>query len=180
MKHMSTKKMRCSKCKHPHLILLKEYTRAQKNNQTNFFCSRSCSTSYRNKHLSPEQKADAIRNLTPQWGNQYNKKGDFTYFLRRARSRKYLETDIDEIFLSELWKRQDGKCAISGLPIQLPKDTVNSTKIRSLTTASLDRIDSTKGYIKGNVQFLAFAINLGKNHHSDSDMREFVAAIRRS
>ena len=36
-------------------------------------------------------------------------------------------------------------------------------------TASLDRIDSNKGYIKGNVQFISTAINYMKNNMSNED-----------
>lgn len=45
--------------------------------------------------------------------------------------------------------------------------------------ASLDRIDSTKGYVKGNVQFVCRAINLAKSTFSDADMKNFIDNIRR-
>lgn len=38
-------------------------------------------------------------------------------------------------------------------------------------TASVDRIDSSKGYIPGNIQFVSTCINYMKNTMSDSDIR---------
>ena len=48
------------------------------------------------------------------------------------------------------------KCAISGLDIYLPKSD------NKKWTATLDRIDSTKGYIENNVQWLHKDINTMK------------------
>jgi len=49
-----------------------------------------------------------------------------------------------------------------------------------LTSASLDRIDSSKGYIQGNVQFVAYGINLAKNNFSDADVISFLDSIHTS
>lgn len=59
----------------------------------------------------------------------------------------------------ELWSlflEQEHRCAISGLPICFGRDFVS-------TTASLDRIDSCKGYSKGNVQWVHKIVNMMKN-----------------
>lgn len=40
--------------------------------------------------------------------------------------------------------------------------------------ASLDRIDSSKGYIEGNVEFVCSAINLAKNNFSKEAMVSFL------
>lgn len=45
-------------------------------------------------------------------------------------------------YLRELYEKGEGKCAITGVKISG----------EGLNKASLDRIDSNKGYIKGNVQ----------------------------
>lgn len=50
----------------------------------------------------------------------------------------------------------NGKCSISGLDIVLNRDV-------SKQTASLDRIDSSKGYIEGNVQWVHKDVNIMKN-----------------
>ena len=53
----------------------------------------------------------------------------------------------------DLFLEQDRKCALTGL------DIVFGPRDKGGNTASLDRIDSTKGYIKGNVQWVHKDIN---------------------
>ena len=77
---------------------------------------------------------------------------------QNAKSRN-LEMNISKKALWEMFLSQNRKCAISGMPIQF---TIN----KSEKTASLDRIDSSKGYIKGNVQWIHKDVNLMKNHFS--------------
>ena len=73
-------------------------------------------------------------------------------------SRKPLDVTIDKQYLWELYQKQEGKCGLSGLPISLPE-----TYRDGMFTASVDRIDSSKGYIPGNVQWVHKHVNLMKN-----------------
>ena len=43
--------------------------------------------------------------------------------------------------------------------------------------ASLDRINSSKGYVKGNVEFVCSSINLAKNSFTREQMKEFLRSI---
>ena len=58
----------------------------------------------------------------------------------------------------ELYQKQQGKCALSKIPIVFGLANHRT----SCTTASLDRIDSTIGYIKDNVQWVHKSINIMK------------------
>jgi myo-inositol catabolism protein IolC len=40
--------------------------------------------------------------------------------------------------------------------------------------ASLDRIDSNKGYIKGNIRYISVSVNWLKNNLDDNHLREFI------
>ena len=60
----------------------------------------------------------------------------------------------------------------------LPKNTNRIHNSRTLIRASLDRIDSSKGYIDGNVEFVCYGINLAKNNFSKSEMLNFINSIR--
>ena len=64
------------------------------------------------------------------------------------------------------------RCSLSGLPIRLPTDTYDKA-----STASLDRIDSSKGYIPGNVQWVHKKINMMKNRLPDSEFIALCAAV---
>ena len=55
----------------------------------------------------------------------------------------------------ELYEKQQGKCALSGVPIGFGTE-------RRRNTASLDRIDSTRGYTTDNVQWVHKDINIMK------------------
>lgn len=71
--------------------------------------------------------------------------------------------DLSEDYLFQLFKKQEGKCALSGVPIQID----GNTNLR----LSLDRIDSDFGYIEGNVQWTIFAANRAKG---DLDLDDFI------
>jgi len=70
--------------------------------------------------------------------------------------------NIDIKYAWDLYIKQNRKCSLSGLPIVFRK----SSKDRSSGTASLDRIDSKKGYVEGNVQWIHKHINIMKNAYS--------------
>jgi hypothetical protein len=74
----------------------------------------------------------------------------------KARSFKYNhpEPDVDREYLYELFQQQEGKCALSGAILKIEK--------RAVTCLSLDKIDPEKGYVKGNVQWVAWAVNRAK------------------
>ena len=80
------------------------------------------------------------------------------------------EFNITLEYISEIFDKQDGKCALSGLDL----DFGISDKV--IQTASLDRIDSSKGYITGNVQWVHKNVNWMKQDFSDE---EFVAMCKK-
>ncbi len=82
--------------------------------------------------------------------------------VQAAKRRLKFEISID--YAWELFLNQNKKCALSGLDIILdPNKMQNSRNKINIQTASLDRIDSSKGYIEGNVQWLHKDVNIMKN-----------------
>jgi len=79
-------------------------------------------------------------------------------FLAQAKRRSLLVT-ISQDAAADLFGQQKCKCALSGSPIHFTK---LRTKFNRYTTASLDRIDSTKPYEEGNVQWVHKQVNLMK------------------
>lgn len=85
----------------------------------------------------------------------------------RDRAKKNgLVLDFDREYIKQLWVQQNGICAISG--IQMTHQIYSG---RVFTNLSVDRIDSNKGYIKGNIQLVCMAINQMK---SDLTMEELI------
>lgn len=101
---------------------------------------------------------------------------DFIGFLR-AKLRKSktrdkesnLLNDLDLDYLLGLLKTQNHKCALSKIDL-----THITDDLRSVT---IDRIDSSKGHVKGNVQLTCLAMNLAKGKHSEPEMRQFIKDI---
>jgi hypothetical protein len=67
-------------------------------------------------------------------------------------------------FLWQLFIKQNRKCALSGLDIKF-----HSNHLFQDGNASLDRINSTKGYTEDNVQWVHKTINMMKNKLSESE-----------
>lgn len=65
--------------------------------------------------------------------------------------------DITIGYIWDLFIKQNRKCALTGVEITFAK------KGKMFKTASLDRIDSQKGYVEGNVQWVHKDINWLKN-----------------
>lgn len=63
------------------------------------------------------------------------------------------DLDVDDVVRA--FDAQHGRCAISGLSFEWSRD-------RSPRCPSLDRILPERGYVRGNVQVVLYAINIGK------------------
>lgn len=142
----------------------------------NSFCSRSCAVIYGNIHRSHEySKSEAnIEHLKSVSNNHRDEYTPFRYTLRNAKKR-FQDFDLDLEYLKELWETQQGICPYTKIKLLLPeyKTTIEDARVR----ASLDRIDSSKGYIKGNVQFISTSINYMKNDLSHEETIEFLKTI---
>lgn len=76
----------------------------------------------------------------------------------------------------ELFLTQKRKCALTGEPIWFaPRRKHNPT--RTASNASLDRIDSKKGYSKDNVQWVLKSINMMKQSVSQKEFVELCKKV---
>lgn len=103
----------------------------------------------------------------------------FYSYVRAARLRQKekanLEVNIDSEYLAKLWDKQQGICPYTRIKLYVAKRKQKDNDHRYL--ASLDRIDSSKGYVKGNVQFVSTSINYMKNNMTDQQTKEFINEI---
>lgn len=83
-----------------------------------------------------------------------------------------LEFNITIQYAWELYERQERKCALSGVPIQFA-----SNRSAKNGTASLDRIDSSEGYVEGNVQWLHINANRMKWDLNQEDFISFCHLV---
>lgn len=82
------------------------------------------------------------------------------------------KVEIDEKYLWDLFVKQNGKCALSGIEIQFRKHNKDRN-----STASLDRIDSSKDYKDGNVQWVHKYINMMKQRYSQEQFIQYCKAV---
>ena len=103
-------------------------------------------------------------------GNKCGYKGEFSTLLNNAKHRKR-GFDLTEEYLQSIWT---GKCSITGIDIYNSKNKNNT-----LFSASLDRIDSSLGYIKGNVIIVSYKANRIKQDASIHEIEKVALWLRR-
>jgi hypothetical protein len=93
-----------------------------------------------------------------------------SWFIRYTNRRNKWEFNITIEEIYDMWLSQNKKCALSQIPI----DFVNinegndrqGSKYDLICTVSLDRIDSSKGYISDNIQLVHKDINMMKKEYN--------------
>lgn len=95
-------------------------------------------------------------------------KTSIKYAKKRAK-KKGLEFNLTKEFIYKLYEKQEGFCALSGIKME-HKSGHEKYRINPYNL-SIDRIDSTQGYIQSNIQFTCGIINVMKNQ---MDQDEFI------
>ena len=85
--------------------------------------------------------------------------------LRRSAEKRNIEFSVSIEYLWNLFQNQQQICAITG------------DYISCINDASLDRIDSSKGYIKGNVQWVTKQANVSKHIMSMEELYKFCKKV---
>jgi hypothetical protein len=150
---------------------LSEVIRNEKLGRINY-CSKKCSGKIQAKYLVENNSNYNISQ------HSSNRRDDFTPFrehLRRAK-RRDINCNLDLEYLKEIWDRQKGICPYSNVKLECVKEGKTNSKIY---TMSLDRIDSSKGYIKNNVQFVSIAINLMKSNMTEIELQELLTILKK-
>jgi len=95
----------------------------------------------------------------------------FNYLRNRAKigghRTRNLKFNLSIKYLWELFLKQNKKCAFSGEPLCFGTLAQVKNKKNREPLASLDRIDSTKGYVEGNVQWVHKNLNMMKQNLTD-------------
>lgn len=165
----------CAVCNLTFKKICREYKRQLKAGRDRFFCSRNCAA-IKNNEENPRK--GNVANLIAD--NQLDEYSPFRWYVIRGEYRdrtKGYGCDLTVEYLKELWTRQNGVCSLSGCNLLLPKNTTKAWEIKSPYNASLDRIDNSKGYMQGNVRFVAYIANIARSTFSDDQLIEFCKAV---
>lgn len=176
---MKTIKLKCVECNNEFKRPLKEHTRSLKLKRPEF-CSGTCSTIRRNKDLPLEERKKCY-DISQHAGNNRDEYSAFRYFINKSNSKdrtlRYGCSELTLPYLKTLWESQSGICPYTGIKMLLPETTTEHAQIHSPLRASLDRIDSTKGYVEGNVEFVCYSVNMAKNGFTKKETMDFFNAI---
>lgn len=113
---------------------------------TKRFCSHDCGVAWRTKNVYRYKYTFRHRSESPH------------NFMKVLLSKKRdARSELDIQFLTELWDKQKGLCAISGLPM-----TYKAGEGKVNTNVSIDQIIPGMGYTKDNVQLVTYSANLMK------------------
>lgn len=113
--------------------------------------------------LKEEKVRKGYKDISFNWWKRKN---------NEARTRD-LEFNITIEYVWELYEKQNRKCSLTDLDIVFYQDSNQCC----YQTASIDRIDSNKGYIEGNVQIIHKTVNLMKNFLRDDEFIAFCNLI---
>lgn len=112
----------------------------------------------------------------PKWKGCGKLSQSFFNDIRKGAVSRNISFDITIEEAWEVFVEQDGKCVLTGEELIFPPTTNRHTRSANLT-ASLDRIDSTKGYTKDNIQWVHKVINIMKNRLSDEQFIDWCEKV---
>ena len=124
----------------------------------------------KNKNYFVEYRAKHLKEMTAYSNKWKNKFPERSVLVRtKCRAKKYnIEFDIEEtdIVIPTI-------CPVLGIPI-IHTDGSSTKKGPKPNSVSIDRIDNTKGYIKGNIRMMSHQANVMKSSASPEELLQFA------
>ena len=160
---------KCDYCGKKEYKPISEYNRNLSKNRKNF-CSRSCSVKYSN-HIRVD--FENFYDISKHSGNLRDSDTPFRYTYRNCKKR-YKDFNLSIEDLKNQWELQKGICPYSKISLDLPE---YKKRVHFSNRASLDRIDSSKGYVKGNIQFVSTLVNFLKSNLSHEETLDFISTL---
>ena len=117
------------------------------------YCTTKCNRqSYYEAHM-----------LIPEW-----RIGKLVSMAKNRSSNKGVPFNIDSVYMMELY---DGKCAISGIQLELGR--ADKGKVHPYAP-SIDRIEPSLGYVKGNVRIVTYQMNVALSEFGLVQFEEMI------
>ena len=148
----------------------KEYVEFIRKNYSDFggvYCAKHLNLSYRQVGLLANKygiyRAYKTNDHSPVWSGYQEISGKILNSIKHGAKRRKIAWSVTPKEIWDLFLKQNRKCAMSGVDLKFPS---NSTTPDG--TASLDRINSTKGYVIDNVQWIHKDLNMMKQDWDDT------------
>ena len=134
------------------------------------YCSLKCSGINNHLHLN-DYVVENIKYISPHSNNRREQFTGLREHFRRVKKRHH-DYNIDLQDLLDQWEIQSGVCVYSGVKLVHPNEDGNN-----INTASLDRINSSMGYIEGNVQWVHKMVNMSKQQYTQEEFINMSKAV---
>lgn len=121
------------------------------------------------KHCRPQSQSGE---LSPWWESKVEFSISFFNGIKESAKVRNIEFNVTPEYLQSLFESQGRKCVYTGIELTFPENTRDFSK-----TASLDRIDSTKGYIEENLQWIHKIVNKMKMDLNETIFLSFCSLI---
>lgn len=103
-------------------------------------------------------------------------------FLRSSKyklsaTRRGIDFDLDDEYLASIWT---GKCAVFGTDLSTDvHSSIDGNTLNEINRPVLDRIDNSKGYVKGNVVWVSMFVNMVKRNATIEQLNQIVSTYNR-
>lgn len=106
-----------------------------------------------------------VARKTKEYRQRYPERRLLSSARQRARLKRLdFNIDVSDIIIPEI-------CPYLGINL------VHNDAANLAASCSLDRIDSSKGYVKGNVQVISYKANAMKNNATEEELVRFAKAV---
>ena len=118
-----------------------------------------------------KQKKDIVNDFLK--GNRYGFWTYKIYNLRKAPKQRNINLNLSKEDLEKQWLNQSGRCYFSKIKLipLIDNNKRDRNRFSSINAIGIDRIDSSKGYVKGNIIFVSLKVNVMKG---SSTKKEFI------
>ncbi|MDY6902782.1 MAG: hypothetical protein SWZ49_32635 [Cyanobacteriota bacterium] len=157
-----------------------EFNRSEKLGRPHF-CSLSCHAKYRGlgtSKIEANRATSHLKNIIRT--DEYSPFRNHLKVMKKSAKRRKHQCSVTLADLKELWEKQKGICPYTGWNLLLlPSTTDYKNATLTIDRASVDRIDSSLGYIQGNIEFVAVIANFAKNVFTRKDVIKFCRDVYR-
>ena len=159
---------------------LAEFKRNQRLGRLDF-CSKSCLGKFKglaNFGDKANKDTSYLRDIVRT--DEYSPFRNHLKVMRKSAKHRKHKCSVTLADLKELWEKQKGICPYTGWNlVLLPSTTDYKNATLTIDRASVDRIDSSIGYIRENIEFVAVIANFAKNVFTQHDVIKFCRDVYR-
>ncbi len=171
-------KVKCETCGEEVAKPQNEYNRSMRLGRK-CYCNNKCAGKQQVAHLLGKY----THNLKRGGDNHSDEFSPFRRHLLSIKSHCSRRRDgrVCDVTLKDLknqWEAQNGLCPYTGWTLDNPKSTVAADKApHHMQRASVDRIDSSLGYTKDNIQFVCLIAQYAKHTFTQEELVSFCEAV---